>query len=99
MTSEPALLEEIQKLKSEIRFDLMQAQKGNIIDISKLPDRLLTLRNRVKDIDEEKRAPLTKALEDVLNVLDDLSKEIQHRYNEITDQIEILDSSFSDKKE
>lgn len=99
MTSDHTLLEDLSTLKARILSDLLKARKGDIIDISKLPDQLFGLHNRVKELAEEEQAPLVSAFEDVLGALDELSKEIQQRFNDISGQIETLDRVSDDKKE
>lgn len=99
MSSDQNLFEDLNRLKTQIQSNLVEARTGNIIDISKLPDQLLDLHNRVTKITEEERPPLTCAYEEVLAALDELSQEIQQRYNEISGKIKILDGDVSDKKE
>lgn len=92
MTANPALLDAVLKLKAEMQSNLIKTRKGDIIDISKLPGRLLDLHNQVKIADEDERPVLTATLEDVLSILDDLSGEIQQRYNEISDQVSFIEN-------
>ncbi len=99
MMSNQTLLDDLSKVKARILSDLLKARKGDIIDISKLPDQLFKLHNRVKDLAEEDRAPLVAAFEEVLEALDELSKEIQQRFNDISGQIKTLDPSPNDNKE
>ena len=91
MTKNNDLLDAVLKLKSEMQSNLVKTKKGDIIDISKLPGRLLDLHNQVQNSEEEDRPLLTATLEEILGLLDDLSSEIQKRYNEISDQVSILD--------
>jgi|GEM_PF-3244877 len=95
MINKPDLLDAVLKLKSEMQANLVKTKKGDIIDISKLPGRLLDLHNQVQNADEEDRPLLSATLEDILALLDDLSSEIQKRYNEISAQVSILDAGSS----
>ncbi len=98
-SSDPTLEEDFRTLKAEIWSDLLKARAGQIIDISKLPDRLQALHMRIAKTEEIDRAPLITAFEEVLGILDELSKEIQHRYNEISGQLKILDADPAAEKE
>ncbi|MEH6401956.1 MAG: hypothetical protein V7750_01195 [Sneathiella sp.] len=95
MTPNPDLLEAVLKLKAEMQSNLAKTKNGDIVDISKLPGRLLDLHNQVQNTPEEGRSILSTALEDILAILDDMSGEIQKRYNEISDQVSILDEGSS----
>ncbi|MBL4740026.1 MAG: hypothetical protein JKY12_03480 [Sneathiella sp.] len=94
MTTDPHLLDAVLKLKSEMQTNLIKTKQGDIIDISKLPDRLLDLHNKVQKAEEKDRPLLSAALEDILGILDDLSGEIQNRYHEISDQVSIFDEGL-----
>ncbi len=99
MISDSTLTKDINALKDEIGSALIQTRGGKTIDISRFPDRLLALHNRVKQSNDEDRVSLTKAFEELLGILDELAKEIQQQYNEITDQINILDPEPEKNKE
>ncbi len=99
MTPNTDLLNEIHALRDEMQGNFSKAQAGTIIDISKLPDRLLALHNRVEKTDNKDQVILTEALNDVLDILDALSGEIQRRYNEISQQISTFENNMTDKKE
>lgn len=91
MTMRKQLLTEIQSMKSELAGSLVQAGKGKIVDISRLPDRLMMLYSEVQKLDEKHQSDLTVGLEELLDLLDNLSKEIHKKYEDVSKQIKMLD--------
>lgn len=91
MTMRKQLLTEIQSMKSELAGSLVQADKGKIVDISRLPDRLMMLYSEVQKLDEKHQSDLTVGLEELLDLLDNLSKEIHKKYEDVSKQIKMLD--------
>ncbi len=85
------LLEEIQTMKDELKESLSRAENGEIVDISRLPDRLMLLHTDVQKLDDKNQTILTKHLEELLDLLDELSKEIHKKYEDVSKQIKMLD--------
>ncbi len=91
MTTTEALLTEIHDMKNELKSGLERAVNGEIVDISKLPDRLLVLHTDVQKLDKDLQGSLISGLEEILDLLDNLSKEIQKKYEDMGAQIKMLD--------
>lgn len=91
MTTNEILLTEIQDMKSELERGLERAANGEVVDISKLPDRLLILHTDVQKLDKTRQGSLISGLEELLDLLDNLSKEIHKKYEDIGAQIKMLD--------
>lgn len=91
MTTNKILLTEIQNMKNELKSGLERAVNGEIVDISRLPDRLLVLHTDVQSLDKTVQDSLISSLEELLDLLDNLSKEIHKKYEDIGAQIKMLD--------
>ena len=91
MTTSEHLLTEIQSMKNELEENLTQAVQGEVVDISRLPDRLMVLHSAVQETDSDFQINLTKGLEELLDLLDSLSKEIHKKYEDVSKQIKMLD--------
>lgn len=91
MTTNKILLTEIQNMKNELKSGLERAVNGEIVDISRLPDRLLVLHTDVQSLDKTVQDSLISGLEELLDLLDNLSKEIHKKYEDIGAQIKMLD--------
>ncbi|WP_025898803.1 hypothetical protein [Sneathiella glossodoripedis] len=85
------LLDEIQSMKGALSESLTRAQQGEEVDISRLPDRLMLLHTEVQKLEGKDQEQLTKGLEDLLDLLDELSKEIHKKYEDVSRQIKMLD--------
>ena len=91
MTTSEILLAEIQHMKNELESGLERATNGESVDISRLPDRLLVLHTDVQKLEKTAQGDLISGLEELLDLLDNLSKEIQKKYEDIGTQIKMLD--------
>ncbi len=92
MSSEPSLEDAIQALEAEIVKHIDRAKEGGIVDISKFPERLLSLHNRVQqESSETDKEALIQGLKSVLDALDSLAAEIRLRYKEVSGRIDQLE--------
>ncbi|WP_169568962.1 hypothetical protein [Sneathiella limimaris] len=85
------LLEDIQIMKQELESSLAKTARGEDVDISKIPDKLGVLYQNAKTLGAEDTGELQKGLEELLTLLDNLSKEIQKKYEDLTQHINLLD--------
>lgn len=85
------ILDEIELMKTELENNLSQTQNGDIVDISRFPERLKNLHDAVQSLDQQYQASLTPGLQNLLNLLDQLSKEIQQQYEGLSKQIQMLE--------
>jgi len=85
------ILADIQSMKSELKTSLANAEHGTAVDISKIPDRLSQLHGKVAGLEISERGSLVEGFEELLSLLDDLSKEIQKNYEDVSLHIKMLD--------
>jgi len=91
MTMSEQLKSDIQILKSELQISLTVAEQGSIVDISRIPDRLVNLHSGVARLDKPNQQAFGQSLEELLQLLDKLSQEIHKKYEDISQQIKMLD--------
>lgn len=91
MTPTSNIVHDIDQMKQSLQSDLAAVQGGRSIDISKLPDRLVLLHREAAKEDSGDRAELAQSLDELLGLLDQIAQEIHRRYEDVTQQLEILD--------
>ncbi len=91
MTTNNSIANSISAMKQSLLNDLQQAKDGVIIDISKLPEQLMVLHQHVADADNPDKPDLSSKLEELLELLDQIAKEIHNKYEDLNKQIKVLD--------
>ncbi|GLQ07337.1 hypothetical protein [Sneathiella chinensis] len=91
MTDANALLTSIQDMDAEIQSYIAETTEGRVIDISGLPNRLAHLHEQVEQGQFDNKDDLVTALQAVLASLDGLSHEIQHHFQKINVQLQVLE--------
>lgn len=91
MTPNEQILANIHSMKSELESSLADAEHGSSVDISKIPAKLSKLHEEVAAMDVSERGILVAGFEELLFLLDELSKIIQNSYKEISSQIKFID--------
>ncbi|MBE7638366.1 hypothetical protein GUA87_16025 [Sneathiella sp. P13V-1] len=81
----------ITAMKQSLLNDLKQAKEGVIIDISKLPEQLMVLHQHVAETEIAEKADLVAKFEELLELLDQIAKEIHSKYEDLNRQIKVLD--------
>jgi len=95
MTPTSNIVNSIDQMKQSLQSDLTAVRAGHIIDISKLPDRLVLLHRQVSEENSEDQEILAKSLEELLTLLDQIAQEIHSRYEGVNQQLKILDPNSS----
>jgi len=91
MTPNEQILADIHTMKSELKISLADAEGGTVVDISKIPEKLSKLHTEVAAMDISERGILVAGFDELLTLLDDLSKVIQKSYKDISSHIKLLD--------
>ncbi|MBO6826184.1 MAG: hypothetical protein JJ879_08285 [Sneathiella sp.] len=89
------IVDNIGQMKKALEADLAAVRAGHTIDISKLPDKLVTLHRQVSDDGREDKEALSHSLEELLELLDQIAQEIHRRYEGVNQQLKILDPDGS----
>jgi DNA-binding transcriptional regulator GbsR (MarR family) len=84
---------DISDVMNDIAEYMDQTQRGIMIDMSSLPDKLIQLQSRVQNAPKEERQELTESMEQVMQSLNTLSNEIQQRYDALNRDINSLENS------
>ncbi|MCG8491745.1 MAG: hypothetical protein MI743_09045 [Sneathiellales bacterium] len=89
----------IADLAKELELQHESAKKGGDVDISRFPERLMVIHQQVSEQSPEDKDRLTRALKDLLNMLDDLAAEIRLRYKELGTRIDQIEGKPPKEKE
>ncbi|MBO0335132.1 hypothetical protein J0X12_16035 [Sneathiella sp. CAU 1612] len=84
---------DISDLMNDISDYLDQTQRGIMIDMSTLPEKIIRIQGRVQNAPKDDRQELTKFMDQVMQSLNTLSNEIQLRYDSLTRDIGTLENN------
>jgi hypothetical protein len=93
MSSDDTLINDLSAMKFELQTSLQNVEKGIIVDISKMPDRLVRFYGQVEGLESPSKDRFSTQLEELLALLDELSMQITKKYEDLNSQIQILDGS------
>ena len=93
MNSSETVKTDISALDADISRYLSQTRDGIMIDIATLPDRITDIHRRIQNSTHHQRPELSKLLNQVINALDELAREVQFRHDALSRDIEKLDEA------
>lgn len=84
---------DISSLMNDISGYLDLTQRGILIDMSSLPEKIIHIHGRVQNAPKDDRQELSKFMDQVMQSLNTLSKEIQLRYDTLSRDIGALENN------
>lgn len=84
---------DISNLMNDISGYLDLTQRGILIDMSSLPEKIIHIHGRVQNAPKDDRQELSKFMDQVMQSLNTLSKEIQLRYDTLSRDIGALENN------